>query len=300
MQLVSILIPVYNRVSIVGATIESAINQTYSNIEIIIVDNCSTDGTWELLQEYVYKDDRIRIFKNGENIGPVRNWKRCIEEAKGEYAKLLFSDDLISNNFIEETIAVFDSETSFVLAGIEILDLETKKIISYSEFQYFEKIATETYLKDCCYENKIGFPVSPGSAIFRTIDLQRNLFLNIPNTDNLDHSKNGAGIDQLIFLKTALNYKYIKCVNKRLCTFYAHENSFTIASQGRLNIYYDWALFYFITNFRNQYLPFFKAAVIIKKMKYKHRYTNIFTSLYDQRFSVKFFLIKLSSKFFKR
>ena len=54
--LVSILIPVYNREKYIGEAIESAINQTYKNIEVIIVDNCSTDNTWKILQDYQCKD----------------------------------------------------------------------------------------------------------------------------------------------------------------------------------------------------------------------------------------------------
>lgn len=86
-SLVSILIPVYNRENLVGETIESAINQTYKNIEIIIVDNCSTDNTWQVLQDYAQKDNRIRIFQNPENIGLVRNWERCIDVANNRYYK---------------------------------------------------------------------------------------------------------------------------------------------------------------------------------------------------------------------
>lgn len=118
--LVSILIPVYNRVSLVGETIESARNQTYQNIEIIIVDNCSTDGTWSVLKNFSKKDCRIRIFQNAENIGPVLNWKRCINEARGIYAKILFSDDLVSENFVENSLSVFEKDVAACFTIISI------------------------------------------------------------------------------------------------------------------------------------------------------------------------------------
>jgi glycosyltransferase involved in cell wall biosynthesis len=121
--LVSILIPVYNREHPVVETIESAIHQTYTNIEIIIVDNCSTDNTWSVLQDFSRKDDRIKIFQNPENVGPVRNWKRCIDESSGEYAKILFSDDLISKDFLEEAMNVFEDVAAFVISPIQLFGI---------------------------------------------------------------------------------------------------------------------------------------------------------------------------------
>ena len=73
--LVSILIPVYNRERIVVRALESAINQTYKHIEIICVDNCSTDNTYSVLLEYANRDHRIKVYRQSENLGPVRNWK---------------------------------------------------------------------------------------------------------------------------------------------------------------------------------------------------------------------------------
>ena len=109
------------------------LKQTYNNIEIIIVDNCSKDNTWKLLQDYAKKDKRIKVFRNDKNIGPVLNWKRCLEEAKGEYAKLLFSDDLISDNFIKNSLSVFDKNVAFVISEIEIFN--NHKVL-YNQKQY--------------------------------------------------------------------------------------------------------------------------------------------------------------------
>ena len=135
--LVSILIPVYNREELIIKSIDSSLKQTYNNIEIIIVDNCSKDNTWKLLQDYAKKDKRIKVFRNDKNIGPVLNWKRCLEEAKGEYAKLLFSDDLISDNFIKNSLSVFDKNVSQVRSMAKIfVDLEGE----------FEKLMNESSL----------------------------------------------------------------------------------------------------------------------------------------------------------
>ena len=89
-DLVSILIPVYNRETLIEDTVQSALNQTYPNIEIIVVDNKSTDRTWDILEKLANRDSRIKIFQNKTNIGPVRNWKRCIDNASGKYGKILW------------------------------------------------------------------------------------------------------------------------------------------------------------------------------------------------------------------
>lgn len=93
--LVSILIPVYNREDMLKRAVDAALNQTYDNIEVIISDNASTDNTWEVCLDYAKKDKRVKVFRNEKNLGPVLNWKCCIDRATGELGKILFSDDAI-------------------------------------------------------------------------------------------------------------------------------------------------------------------------------------------------------------
>lgn len=259
--LVSILIPVYNRVNLVSETIESALKQTYRNIEIVIVDNCSTDGTWELLRDYALKDDRIRIFQNEENIGPVRNWKRCIDEAKGEYSKILFSDDLISDNFLDETLKNFDDESAFVLASIKVFGRPNKNICKYSNLY---KLSVDIYLKDILLINSFGFPVSPGAALFRTRDLIDSLEIQIQNPLDLDFPRFGAGNDLLLFLNTSLKYNYIKITNRSTAFFRSHDDSFTISN--KLNIYYDYAKYYFAKNNSGSILPKMKTILLLRNL----------------------------------
>jgi len=261
-NLVSILIPVYNRVSLVSETIDSAINQTYKNIEIIIVDNCSTDGTWELLQKHIKIDSRIRLFRNNENIGPVRNWERCIQEAKGEYAKILFSDDLIKDTFIEKTIQMFDNETAFVLTSTEVFGSKNNcGNLCFKKSEYSSK----EYLHEILLYETINFPVSPGCALFRLIDLKEALLVDIPNCLNLEFSKFGAGNDLLLFLITATKYPKINVVTDVESFFRAHENSFSISNN--LDTYYSHSKYYFITNY-------FK--LILSKYEVKNSITSIY------------------------
>lgn len=82
--LVTIAIPTYNRANLyLTQAIESAINQTYPNLEIIISDNCSTDDTEMVIRSF--KDPRIRYFRQEKNIGGNNNFNFCLKQARGEY-----------------------------------------------------------------------------------------------------------------------------------------------------------------------------------------------------------------------
>lgn len=94
LKLVSIITPVYNAARFLEKTANSVFNQTYTNWEWILVDDCSSDNSWEIMTELQNKDERIRIFQNGTNLksGKTRNF--AIEKAEGVFIAFLDSDDL--------------------------------------------------------------------------------------------------------------------------------------------------------------------------------------------------------------
>lgn len=102
---VSICIPTYNGAPHLEACLDSVLNQTYKDIEILVVDDGSTDATYEILERYAADDQRIRLVRNEQNRGLVGNWNRCIELAKGEWIKFVFQDDLIAQNCLERLVA---------------------------------------------------------------------------------------------------------------------------------------------------------------------------------------------------
>ena len=101
MPKVSICIPTYNGESYLEKTLNSVLLQTYDDFEVIIVDDQSSDNTWEILTQYAAQDGRIHLFKNEHNLGLVGNWNRCIELAQGEWIKFVFQDDIIRNDCLE-------------------------------------------------------------------------------------------------------------------------------------------------------------------------------------------------------
>jgi glycosyltransferase involved in cell wall biosynthesis len=228
MDMVSILIPVYNRQNFIGDCIQSALNQTFVNFEIVIVDNASTDGTWDICKEYASRDDRIRIFRNQENIGPVRNWMRCAEEARWEYSKILFSDDLLEPDCLEKMVAPLKSQdVGFVFCAANIGQAKDQSIISYSAH-------ADLLLNSADYLSLMingQAPVSPGAVLLRTTDLVKNLHANFPTYVKRQYASNGAGPDVMIMLLTAEEYPKIALICKALVFFRAHLGSFSIENE---------------------------------------------------------------------
>lgn len=249
--LVSIIIPVYNRENIVRRALDAAISQTYNNIEIIVCDNASTDNTWITLQNYASKDSRIHIFRNANNVGPVRNWIECLNHVSGEYTKILWSDDSISFDYIEKTLPILErhNNVGFVYTKTRII---TPTVDNY----YYCWGGTGQYeTSSFAYASLFGqkeTPVSPGCALFRTKDVKQNLLIEIPNEYGMDFARYGAGNDLLLFLCPCAAYSNFYYVDEPLSTFYGGSDSFTM--NNNLGRYYQYAKYYYVRNFGSETL----------------------------------------------
>ena len=98
---VTIGMPVYNGEKFLYNSLKSLISQSFSNFELLISDNASTDRTSKICEEFARKDQRIKYFRQAENIGPWRNFKFLLDKADTEYFMWSAADDIRSDNFIE-------------------------------------------------------------------------------------------------------------------------------------------------------------------------------------------------------
>ncbi|WP_119968796.1 glycosyltransferase family 2 protein [Shewanella japonica] len=103
--LVSIIMPSYNSSETISESIDSVLGQSYSNWELLITDDKSQDDTVNIIKQYAYKDDRIRLFENEENLGAGGSRNRSISSAQGKFIAFLDSDDLWYNNKLEVQIS---------------------------------------------------------------------------------------------------------------------------------------------------------------------------------------------------
>ena len=107
MPRVTIAIPVYNKGKYLAETIASAVAQTYDDFEILVLDNCSTDESWAIVESF--DDARIRKVRWPENIGRIANFNRVFELADSEFVKLLDADDLMKPGCIAAEVEAFDA-----------------------------------------------------------------------------------------------------------------------------------------------------------------------------------------------
>ncbi len=160
---VSICMPNYNFAQYLPEAIESVLKQSYANFEFIIIDNCSTDNSADIIKRYAESDGRIQFSVNNSNIGLVNNLNLCLNKAQGEYIKFLFSDDMLaSDKAVERMVSVLDSDHEIALVATSRYMIDEHSTIKKVLSEYQEKTAyvgTEI-IQDCLIEqkNKIGEP----------------------------------------------------------------------------------------------------------------------------------------------
>ena len=126
-ELVSIITPVYNNSEFIKQTIESAQKQTYKNWEMIIVDDCSTDRTPELIKKISQKDNRIKYIKLENNSGAAIARNKALSESRGRFIAYLDADDLWKKNKIQNQIDfMLAHDYAFVCSNYEKIDVNNK------------------------------------------------------------------------------------------------------------------------------------------------------------------------------
>lgn len=119
--LVSLGLPVYNGADCMRDALDSLLAQTYTNVEIVICDNASTDRTAEISKEYAGKDRRIRYYRNEVNIGAIKNFWRVAELSTGEYIMWTGADDIRPPETVETCLAALIANNQAVMAHGPIL-----------------------------------------------------------------------------------------------------------------------------------------------------------------------------------
>ncbi len=229
---VSIVIPTFNRQHLIEETIESARAQTFRELEIVVVDNASEDGTAKVVERIARRDPRVRLHRNPTNVGPVRNWMRGLELARAPYGKLLFSDDLLHPTFIERLLpALIDPKTAFAIGATVIGDKPWKGRTCFRLFEDPTRVTRSVY-EAISLGSIHALPVSPGAGLFRTADLRASLRLELPGVRDYDFAETGAGVDWMVYLLTLLRYERAFVHPDTLAFFRSHSGSITIENRG--------------------------------------------------------------------
>ncbi|GHC59996.1 glycosyltransferase family 2 protein [Ulvibacter litoralis] len=260
--LVSIIIPSFNREALIGRTIDSILDQTYSNWECIIVDDGSTDNTKSILKEYCKKDSRIQYFDR-PNIKPkgansCRNFG--FEKSKGSYLQWLDSDDLLSSNKLElqindlleeDTRTIATCGWNFFEDRIEKLD-NTKQFPVYNSFDNIPKFLDALALSG-------GFLPNHSYLIHRSI-----IHLSGNWLENLLINQDGEFFSRIFINMNKVVY------NKNCAVYYRRNREHNVSNieskQKVLHAIYSWNLIE--NNFKIRFGEPTRLVLISKKYIY--------------------------------
>ena len=203
---VSIIIPVYNAEKFIGKTIESVLNQTYKNWEMLIFNDKSKDDSLKIIKKYSEKDERIKVVDSKENVGVVAARNKLIEIATGEFIAFLDADDYWKQNKLEKQIKFMRKNNASISCTEytrvtedekEINDIIIKEIITYEDMlknnylgcltviynanklgkRYFkERKKNEDYVLwlEIVKETKIIFGLKENLAFYRVLNNSRS------------------------------------------------------------------------------------------------------------------------------
>lgn len=166
---VSVCIPCYRGAAHLAAAIESVLAQSFSDFELIVVDDQSPDDTVALMRRFT--DPRIQFLVNPVNLGPDGNWNRCLELARGRYVKLLPQDDLLAPTCLAEQVDVLErdrnEEIALVFCARTILDARDRAIMTRGYPQRRSGIVSARTLVRQCVRRGTNVIGEPGSVLFR-------------------------------------------------------------------------------------------------------------------------------------
>lgn len=130
--LVSIIMAAYNAEKTIELAIESVLNQTYSNFELLVINDCSKDGTAKLVEDFSAKDNRVRLISNEKNSGVSFTRKHCLVEANGSWIAILDSDDAWAPEKLEKQIELQNrTNADLLFTGSAFMDSEGRPIDWY-------------------------------------------------------------------------------------------------------------------------------------------------------------------------
>ena len=220
-SLVSIITPTYNCGCFIAETIESVLKQTYKNWELLIVDDCSTDNTSQIVKYYVEKDSRIKYFKLTENMGAAITRNIAMEYAQGEFIAFLDSDDLWDERKLELQIKFMNENSyNFTCTQYEQID-ESGKCLN-NVIKTKKKTNYNGVLLTC--------PIGNSTVIYNAKILGK---FEVPDIRKRN--------DDALWLQILKKEKYIYGLDTTLMKYRIRENS--ISSNKISLIKYHWILY---------------------------------------------------------
>ncbi|MFQ8707113.1 MAG: glycosyltransferase family 2 protein [Thomasclavelia sp.] len=220
-ELISIITPTYNCANFIGETIDSVLAQTYSNWEMIIVDDCSTDNTEEIVNNYSNSDKRIKYYKLDNNSGAAVSRTKAMELANGQYMAFLDSDDLWYPNKLEYQIN-YMKKNNYAFTCTKYEQINEKSKLLDKVIMVVPKTNHNRLLLDC--------PVGNSTVMY---DVTKMGKFKVPNIRKRN--------DDALWLQMLKKEKYIYGIDEVLMKYRIRSNS--ISSNKFKLIGYHWYLY---------------------------------------------------------
>ena len=293
---ISIIIPVYNIEKYLKECLDSILNQTYKNFEVILVDDCSTDSSFDICNEYSFKDSRIKVFQNEVNSGGCGIPRNIgLKHAKGDYITFVDGDDLIENNYLETLIksASYDtiSMATYYYSNFKIKKqrLKVKEINNSQILKYYflGKYYTQAWGKlfPKAFVEDLNFPsifLEDIPIVYKLLIKAKQLKVNYGTyyiyrkrdnslTTNKNYKKYFPILDELFHMEDTLKEMNV--------------------SASSINAFYDFQIRYFLFFYRYSFSE--KEEFVKEKKKQLRKYLrkNFFKLFFRCRLLVKFALL---------
>ena len=219
--LVTILIPTFNRSTMLRRCIESVLAQTQA-CEVIVVDHGSSDDTPAVAASF---GDRIRYLRRDADHGVHFCWLDGVINAKGEFIHLNFDDDYLEPTYVEKCMALMGPDVGLVFSKVSLRDEESGRIDSelFGEFGETGVRSASTFM----HKHVRGL-ISPGATILRRKDILDALYVG--KVPFARHEYRGVGPDWLMTAMTTLSYDKVGFVDEPLAVFSSHPGSITVSA----------------------------------------------------------------------
>ena len=170
----SIGLPVYNEINFIDETIKSLLSQTFNFYELIIIDNCSNDGTFEVLKKYSKKDTRIKLIKNNKNIGMISNYNKTFLKSSGNYFSWAGAHDLYHKDYFQTLISEFLNEKNIALVFSNVKTIDSlNKILNPKKNVGFELLQKNKLWRSLLMPLLTKGSGDMVSGVFKSSDLKK-------------------------------------------------------------------------------------------------------------------------------
>lgn len=220
-ELVSVIMPNYNGGEFIKHAVNSVINQTYKNWELIFVDDCSTDNSLEIIEELRQQDKRIKVYKNSENKGAATSRNIALEQACGRFIAFLDADDMWYSDKLNQQLAFMSqNDVAFCCTAYEVIDAEGNKTS-----EYYPKKEIFGY-KDILKHNSIG-------CLTVIFDLNKISDVTMP----IEAARREDHACWLKILRTGVK---AYCLNEILSSYRVHQS---VSYNKRKMVKYQWNVY---------------------------------------------------------